>query len=186
MKLTVKFYSLKFGLDHTQTPTLSYTPTLTHTCSFAHTYMHTRCERDGEPIYPLVIWTLKQPIKVRKLRLPLWSKGQQTLFLSFMAEPNKNSTFSSNFWACHPRKKERLIIYFEETFSTRILVQMAWGHLLLNTKKFGKKPKVTIKSKPSRPVLNYGEHLEAHPMNGWILQSSEAQCFGCKTREGSK
>ena len=111
MKQTVKFYSLEFGLDHTQTPTLSYTPTLTHTCSFAHTYMHTRCERDGEPIYPLVIWTLKQPIKVRKLRLPLWSKGQQTDSFSLIYGWTKQEfNFFQQFLSLPPtqeRKKER-------------------------------------------------------------------------------
>ena len=48
---------------------------------------------------------------------------------------------------------------------------------------FGKRPKFTMKSEPSRQVLNYGQRLEVYPMYGCILHFSAARSFGCKTRE---
>ena len=50
---------------------------------------------------------------------------------------------------------------YEWTFSTANLEEI-----------FGERPKVTRKSKPTRPVQTYGQRLEVHTMYGYILQSS--------------
>ena len=50
---------------------------------------------------------------------------------------------------------------FEWTFSTANIEEI-----------FGEMPKVTRKSKPSRPVLTYGQRLEVHTMDCCIQQSS--------------
>ena len=61
---------------------------------------------------------------------------------------------------------------YEWTFSTANIEEI-----------FVERPKVTTKSKPSRPVLTYGQRLEVRPMYGCILHCSAAWIFGCKTRE---
>ena len=63
---------------------------------------------------------------------------------------------------------------YEWTFSTANIEEI-----------FVERPKVTTKSKPSRPVLTYGQRLEVHKMYGCILQCSLALSFGCKIRKGS-
>ena len=47
-------------------------------------------------------------------------------------------------------------------------------------------PKFAIKSKPSRPVLSYGERLEVYQLYGCILQSCVAQSSAVKTGIGQK
>ena len=78
-----------------------------------------------------------------------------------------------------------LIMCFRWTFFTAILVQMAWGHLLLMQKNW-EKAKIYHKVQTFKMGAKIrGASRSISNVWGCILQSSGARSFGGKTREGS-